>query len=58
METRKKNTRFEHEKLLVKGEEEKKTKSCGNGNYCHKMKEEKKGEKKEKCFSKWGVGLG
>jgi len=40
----------------VKGEEEEKTKSCGNGSYCDKMKEEKNGGRKEKCFSKWGVG--
>jgi hypothetical protein len=36
----------------VKGEEEKKTKSCGNGSYCDKMKEEKK------RFSKWGASQG
>jgi hypothetical protein len=47
-----KKTRFEHDKLLVKGEEEEKTKSCGNGNYCEKIKEEKKRGRKEKCFSK------
>jgi hypothetical protein len=35
--------------VLLKGEEEKKTKSCGNGDYYNKMKEEKK------RFSKWGA---
>jgi hypothetical protein len=52
---KKKKTRIEHEKLLVKGEEEEKTKSCGDGDYCNKMKEEKKREEKKR-FSKWGGG--
>lgn len=39
----------------MKGEEEKKTKSYGNDDYCDKMKEDKKREEKKR-FSKWGAG--